>query len=136
MKKLMLTACSILALGLATGAMAATESDQVMTQNGHEYVCTGVGLHARNDPRWGSFPLKLVFANPKGEYLSNISVSLSNAGGATVLDTHCDGPWFLAKLDAGRYKARVTSSAGREKTLEIEVPGAGQKQVVVTFNQE
>jgi len=134
MKGLALAAGLGLALAGSAGAQQMV-TDRVMTQNGHDYACSGIGKHAQNDPRWAEFPLKLVFARPDGAYLSDIAVELTAADGASIIRAHCNAPWFLAKLDAGTYKAKVTSSGGQEQSFDVQVPSSGQKQVVVTFNE-
>lgn len=120
------------ALGTWAGAGAA-EGDTVMSQNGHDFVCTGVGLVARSDPRWPSFPLKMVFAAGNGDYLGDVSVNLTDASGKTLIVTHCEAPWLLAKLPAGRYQAVLVANGQYHKTVQVDVPSAGQKQVVVAF---
>lgn len=133
MNALRLTTSAVLAAGLALAAVAALASERVMTQNGHDYVCTGVGGHARADPRWRAFPLKLVFANRAGEYLSDVSVRLTDAAGLTVLETQCDAPWLLAKLEVGRYEARVETADGVRRTVELNLSGTGQTLFVIAL---
>lgn len=138
MRRLVLAAISGLGLALATAGAAAAEqmaTDPILTQNGHEYACTGVGMHAQNDPRWRDFPLKLVFARPDGAYLTDFDVSVSGKDGTKLIETYCQTPWFLAKLAPGAYKAKITSSGGQAKTVDLKVKESGQTQVVVTFNE-
>jgi hypothetical protein len=44
----------------------AVPQDTPTTIDGVKAVCTGVG-ESKNDPRWRAYPLKLVFANTKGD---------------------------------------------------------------------
>jgi hypothetical protein len=122
-----------LAFGIATVGAAVAEGDAVTTQNGHEFVCTGVGIYARSDPRWPAFPLKMVFAAGNGDYLGDVSVNLTDAGGKTVIVAHCEAPWLLAKLPAGRYQAELVANGEHNKTVQVDVPSVGQTQLVVAF---
>ena len=138
MRHLLLTAVPSLALALAPVSAVTAKTmltDPILTQNGHQYACTGVGMHAQNDPRWRSFPLKLVFAQPGGAYLTDFDVTLSGKNGIKIIETYCEAPWFLAKVPPGAYKAKVTSVEGLQKSVDLNVKASGQTQVVVTFNE-
>ena len=84
-------------VSLAGGAIlswpALAVQDQPMTFGGIEAVCTGVGS-AKDNPAWGAYPVKLVFANRAGENLAAVHVALKQ-GGKMVLETDCDAPWLL-----------------------------------------
>jgi hypothetical protein len=120
-------------LGLGFTALAATSSNEVLSQQGREFACTGVGDDAQNNPRWNKFPLKMVFTNRAGDYLGDVQVQVMNSNGDTLVEAHCMAPWLLADLDAGSYKAKVMAPGADQKTVDFRVQGAGQTQVVVTF---
>ena len=64
---------------------------------GIESVCTGVGLDARQDPRWSSYSLKVEIAGPGGQYLGDEHLVLRQSG-KDLLALTCDGPWILFQL--------------------------------------
>ncbi len=123
-------AAAAAALALATSAAAPALAAALGPS---DYVCTGIGADSREDPALNNYPLKLVFAKANGDYLSNIVVQLTDSSGAQVVDVLCAGPWFLAKLPAGSYKARFLLDGKIERTATVTAPVTGQKQVVVTF---
>jgi hypothetical protein len=48
-----------------------------------------------------------VFTLVEGNYLSDVSVSIKNTGGKTLVEHVADGPFFMAKLPAGTYSVTV-----------------------------
>ena len=81
--------------------------DQPVTIGGVETVCTGVGS-AKDNPAWSAYPVKLVFANPAGENLAQVNLSVMQ-GAKPVMETECDAPWVLMKLPAGSYDVAATA---------------------------
>ena len=115
--------------------------DQPVTIGGVESVCTGVGS-AKDNPAWAGYPIKLVFANPKGEDLADVHVSIMQ-GGKSLVETECDAPWVLMKLPAGSYnvsasvpgnagarmgKASFSTKGGPQQTVTVMLPRSGQPQ--------
>jgi hypothetical protein len=94
-----------LVLPLLTNAAQAVQ-DQPMMIGGIETVCTGVGS-AKDNPAWSAYPVKLVFANPAGENLAQVHLSVMQ-GGKPLVETQCDAPWVLMKLPSGSYDATAT----------------------------
>jgi len=104
--------------------------DQPTTIGGIETVCTGVGS-AKDNPAWGAYPVKLVFANPKGEDLAQEHISVMQ-GGKPVVETDCDAPWVLMKLPAGEYSVAASIGA-RTGNANFSTSGSGQKTVTITM---
>jgi hypothetical protein len=116
-----------LALGLAGAAFAADELPPVQTFGSVSYVTGGIGLDesAAIKAAEKDFALSLLFAqNKRGEYLSDVKVSIKDKAGKTVLEAVSEGPMLLARLPAGVYKV----SAEHEgtvlvKTVRVEPKG-------------
>jgi hypothetical protein len=107
-------------------------ADQPTEVNGIEIACSGVGDEARVDPRWPAFAVKIEFANNAAEYLSDIDVSVADANGEALFHVHCETPWLLAKLPAGKYTVSGTYE-GITKTAKLTAPATGQARIVVRF---
>lgn len=118
-------------LMLATAALAVQDTPATVT--GVEVVCTGVGS-AKDDPRWASYPVKIVLATTGGANLANAHVSIAK-GGKDVVGLDCDAPWVLARTAPGGYSATATliGGSGMSRTVNFTAPSSGQKEVTITF---
>ena len=99
-----------------------------------EVVCTGVGS-AKDDPRWGAYPVKVVLATTSGANLANAHVTLTQAG-KTLVQTECDAPWILFRGPAGSYTATATliGGSGQSHSANFTTSGSGpQKEITITF---
>jgi hypothetical protein len=108
--------------------------DTPTTLNGVEMVCTGVGS-AKDDPRWSTYPVKIVLATASGDDLANAHVSLMRDGRA-IAQTDCDAPWILFKPPAGRYTATAVLIGGSSSahSASFTTTGSGaQKVITITF---
>ena len=123
-------------LPLLTQAARAVQDQPVMI-GGIETVCTGVGS-AKDNPAWSAYPVKLVFADPKGANLAQVHLSVMQ-GGKPLMETECDAPWVLMKLPPGSYnvsatmsggtrmgKASFATKGGAQQTVTVMLPGSGQ----------
>lgn len=122
-----------LVLPLFSNAAQAVQ-DQPEMIGGVEMVCTGVGS-AKDNPAWSAYPVKLVFANPAGENLAQVHLSVMQ-GGKPVVETECDAPWVLMKLPSGSYNvaATVPGNAGpRVGKASFMTKGGPQQTVNVTI---
>lgn len=119
-----LLACGIAAVLLAaTSLAAAADAEPVIQADGNvSYVSGGVGSESLDHLAAiaGKFNVKLVFATTSGEYLSNVRVEITDAKGRSVVDTHADGPWFLAHLPLGHYQL-IASLSGKAEKRQIDV---------------
>jgi hypothetical protein len=106
-------------------------ADERIEVNGYALACTGVGDEARNDPRWREFSLRIEFANRDAQYLSDIDVKLSDAGGE-LFAVRCESPWLLADMPPGKYTVTGTFE-GIAKTVKVSAPATGQARIVIRF---
>ena len=95
-----------------TGVMNAGElaetylpDDDVTTVNGIEMGCTGIGIEARQDPRWKRFPVRFEFSGAYAQYFpGGILVVKTWDGRRPLIHVRCDAPWVLADLEPGKYR--------------------------------
>lgn len=115
-----------------TPAFAITDipMDTPTTIGGVETVCTGIGDKA-SDPRWKTYPLKLIIAGNKGQYLGDADITVSS-GGTTLAEMHCGGPWLLFKLQPGRYHF-AGKLEGKDAAADAVVPAKGQARAALRF---
>lgn len=84
------------------------------------------------------YPLELLFVEKSGkrdEFLADMPLTIRDAKGDVVFRGRSSGPYFLAKLPAGRYT--VTSRAhGRAVTRHVKVGGKATERVVFEWRGE
>lgn len=76
------------------------------------FLSAGVGIEERK-ATYPSFPLKLIFAERGGAFLTGVSVTIQNMSGKEILTISPDqisGPWLFLDLGPGTY--RVTAVRG------------------------
>jgi hypothetical protein len=128
--------CVFMGLAILCGGPVLAQSDRLAPDAptkiaGVESVCTGVGLDARQDARWGNYSLKVEIAGPGGQYLGDEHLVLRQSG-KDLLTLTCDGPWVLFQLPAGRYEveARV---GGQTVSSAAFAPVSGQGRIILRF---
>jgi hypothetical protein len=99
--------------------------------NGVEVACTGIGVTARNDPRWNEFPLKIEVTGAEGQFLGNVAIVIERAQ-EPIVELTCGGPWIMARLEPGPYSATATFE-GTNATGTVNVPAAGQARLILRF---
>lgn len=121
-------------LGAPALAATAIPLNTPTTVNGIEAVCTGIGDEAQRDERWKTYPLKIVLAGKGGQFVADADVTLSQSG-KDVVSVHCEGPWVLVKVPAGRY--RITGALdGITAETDADAPASGQGRAILRFPNE
>jgi hypothetical protein len=102
-------------------------------QGAAQYACGGIGSDESTAMRAAmkDHPLALLFARADGAYLSEVAVTIKNAGGAAALEMRASGPVCLVDLPAGRYTVEAVSE-GASKSQGVTV-GGGSKTVDFRF---
>jgi hypothetical protein len=137
MKPFAIAAGCLLGSGMIAGPSLAAymPQDTAVAAQKVTAVCTGVGS-SRDDPRWLSYPVRLVFANRSGQFAAGEHLALDHDG-RQMAALDCDAPWLLLKLPAGRYSVTATlprEPATRQQTVAFTTGGAGsQREVGVVF---
>ena len=107
--------------------------DELMQVGDTTAVCTGIGLGARDDPRWRDFPWRVEIAGKDGQYLGDAIVEVKGKGIDDELTLRCSGPWVLVDLPSGKYQVNVQAGHdGPMRTATVNV-GASQKRLVMHF---
>jgi hypothetical protein len=132
-------AATLLTLAVAAGAAEETmTSEKPYNQGSYQgtpWVSGGVGIEERNrmlETLADDYNLKLEFAVAQGNYLGDVSVRITNADGAVVMDAKSSGPWFLTKLPPGTYGVQA-SGFGETFEQTVQLPATGLHTLV--FNQ-
>jgi hypothetical protein len=105
------------------------------TQGAVSYVSGGFGKGEAQafETAAKQYPLSLEFAvkhTPRAEFVADVHVMVKDMQGKSLLDTHSDGPFLLAKLPTGHY----TITAERNgQTLTKTANVATHKSAHLTF---
>ena len=80
------------------------------------------------------YPLKLIFSNEKGEYLSDVKVKLYDEEGKKVLETVSDGPWVFIDVPSGSYRLETGFKAEQKRISSIDIGKETQKVISIQFS--
>ncbi|HEY7852160.1 MAG TPA: hypothetical protein VIB82_04245 [Caulobacteraceae bacterium] len=120
---------------LAQEAPTRIPLDTQRNVGGVTIACTGIGQQ-KNDPRWQAFPIRVEFAAPGGDYLSDEALSVMDHAGKTLASVTCEGPWILLRPDApGAYtfKGWVPGVPAPARGGGFRIPAKGQTRLVLQF---
>jgi hypothetical protein len=97
-----------------------------VTRNGIEYVSGGIGKDEAQAmkalaPRYN---LRITFALTGGEYLSDVSVTLTSERGAELLKARTHGPFIFFRIPPGRYRIAAQADHVIEHRW-VRVPAKG-----------
>ncbi len=116
-----------LALGLAGAPFAQDGLPPMQTFGSVSYVTGGIGLDESTAIKAAEkdFALSLLFVQTRrGEYLSDVKVSIQDKAGKTVLEAVSEGPMLLARLPAGVYKVSAEHKGNAlVKTVRVDAKG-------------
>lgn len=122
----------------ATSALAAANSDQFVPAEHHDgkvtYVSGGIGEAESTAMKREAhhYPLELLFVARRGahdDYLADIPVTIKDAKGHVVFRGKSDGPYFLARLPAGRYSV-MSRDNGHAISRQVEIGNKGTQRLV------
>ncbi len=87
------------------------------------FLSAGVGIEERQ-ATYPPFPLKLIFAQAGGAFLSGVSVTIKDVAGKEILTISKDqtsGPWLFVDLRPGTYQVTAVRENGTavNKTVRL-----------------
>lgn len=99
------------------------------SQGGIAFLSGGVGQHEREvlKEMGRDYSLKLIFSNRKGEYLSNVMVTVFNQKDEKILSTVSFGPWLFIDLPAGVFHLEASFQGDRKRFSQIRIEKGTQK---------
>ena len=110
-----LVRCAAAVAGLAASPAAHAQAPppQPQQQGGIAYLNGGAGDEEVQFIKQSmkDYSLALQFGRagtPRAEYVATVSITIKDAGGATVLEAPSVGPYLLVKLPAGTYSVVAT----------------------------
>ncbi len=116
-----------LSFGLAGAAFAQSDLPPTQTFGGVSYITGGIGLDESSAIKAAEkdFSLSLLFAQTKrGEFVSDVKVSIKDKSGKTVLEAVSDGPVLLARLPSGAYTVSADYD-GKILVKKVQVDAKG-----------
>jgi len=97
------------------------------------YFSTGVGAETR-EVSYPPFSLKLVLANERGEYLSNVAVRIAPEGAASAaVEAVAKGPWFFVDLETGTYRVEATAGGVQKVYSGIRVSKGVTRSLTIVW---
>ncbi len=123
LKRWCIPAMVLAALGTAVPSLA---QEKAVSQGAVAFVSGGIGVDSqeRLQALEKEFNLKLVFTLVEGNYLADVNVVVKDGAGKILVEHLAEGPFFLAKLPAGRYSVAATYE-GRTVTRKVSVGAKG-----------
>jgi hypothetical protein len=121
-----------------TSAIAAQQHADAMTaaapSQSVAVISGGVGEHEMDVLKSveNQYTVKLILTEKNGVYLSGVGVKITDAKGATIVDTVTKGPLMLAALPVGAYQITAVSE-GESKEQKITVTDKGLKTYQIGF---
>jgi len=114
----------VLAQSLPVSARtSASGIDAEKSPVGTSFMSGGIGLEERQKMMEMAQPydLKLAFADRRGEYLSDVKVTIDDEHGKPVLNTTTAGPWLYADLPQGKYDVKASFGDRTEEIKDLQI---------------
>jgi hypothetical protein len=79
------------------------------------------------------YSLKVIFSNERGEYLSEVTVTIFGQKGESILTTVSNGPWFFINLPSGTYDLEVSFQKNRKRISRVKIEEKSQTVIGVQW---
>lgn len=120
-------------VGMVVFAMSIYSAEENFLKKGSErgiaFLSGGIGQHEREilKETGKGYSLKLIFSNRKGEYLSNVMVTVFDHKDEKILFTVSFGPWLFIDLPSGVFNLEASFQGDRKKVPQIRIERGTQK---------
>jgi hypothetical protein len=117
----------VLAQPLALSAQSISSGiDTEKSPEGTPYMSGGVGQEERERmiKMAQGYNLKLEFADSRGNYLSDVNVTVDDQHGKEILRTTTAGPWLYAELPQGKYDVKASFGNRTEEIKDLDISEA------------
>ena len=105
-----------------------------MAQQQIPYTCVGIGTDQREAAANVQHTLKLVFAEPDGQFLADVLTRVIDSNGNTLLQLICGGPWLMLDLAPGTYRIEAEYE-GQDRSVSVTV-GQSPREQLITFESD
>jgi hypothetical protein len=126
-------------LGVMIFALSVYSSDEDFFTKGREgsvaFLSGGVGQTERETLKemGKAYPLKLMFSNKKGEYLSDVAVKVWDQNDKIILTTVSNGPWLFINLPSGTYHLDASFKGNEKKISKVNIKKKTQKVISIQW---
>jgi len=109
---------------------------EVQNSNGISYINGGVGDEevAELKSKEQDFNVHVLVSAPQGEFISDVTLTVTDSKGQSLLTVNDAGPYFYAQLLPGTYMLQGTAG-GEKKNISIKVPKSGAIKKQLSFGE-
>ncbi|REE21490.1 hypothetical protein B0G71_4665 [Paraburkholderia sp. BL27I4N3] len=129
--------CGPGAAGTGKSSSSGAAGLPVAQNRGIAYVTGGVGqdeVAAMRSVASG-YSMRARFSTSTGEFVSGVSVRLSQADGKLIFAATSDGPYLYAQVPPGHYRLSATLN-GVERSRRVDIPPRGGVNVAMMWPAE
>lgn len=138
---LQVSAIALFSVAAATGVNAhaaetapASALPAAAQQGSVQFLSGGVGADESKAIKKAAvhWPLSLEFIGGDHNFVSDVSVTITDGQGGTILETSAQGPYMLVRLKPGHYTVKA-SYEGREETRKVSVSSSGHARLAFSW---
>ena len=138
MKRRQLLLIPLLIIGMGTYILSiyATKGNFLKRKKAENITFLSGGLtepERKNLEEMGKkYSLKVIFSNARGEYLSDVTMTILDQTNEPILTT-ISGPWFFINLPSGTYSLEASFQKNRKRISQLKIDGNSQTVIRVQW---